>query len=58
MRHVIGDASTLHKACLGELTRHLVELVNQLISHAMVQQCAGSLPLQETDLTRAWRAKK
>lgn len=52
-----------HAACgrrvarLGELARHLGELVNQLINHAMVQYRAGSLPLQEIDLTRLARAE-
>jgi two-component system sensor histidine kinase TctE len=48
-------ASDRHLARLGELTRHLGELVNQLINHAMVQHRAGSVPLQEIDLARLAR---
>jgi two-component system sensor histidine kinase TctE len=48
-------ASARRVARLGELTRHLGELVNQLINHAMVQHRAGAVPLQEIDLARLAR---
>ncbi|MBU6501457.1 MAG: HAMP domain-containing histidine kinase [Burkholderiales bacterium] len=40
-----------HEARLRELTHHLGELVNQLISHAMVQHRADSAPLESINLT-------
>lgn len=46
---------TRHVARLGELTRQLGELVNQLINHAMVQHRAGSVPLQDVDIARLVR---
>ena len=49
-----GDADK-HLSRLGELTRQLGALVNQLINHAMVQHRAGSVPLQRIDLARLAR---
>jgi two-component system sensor histidine kinase TctE len=54
MEHDQGAAGR-HLARLGELTRHLGELVNQLINHAMVQHRAESEPRQEIDLARLAR---
>lgn len=48
-------AGARHVARLGELTRHLGELVNQLINHAMVQHRADSVSLHEIDLARLAR---
>jgi two-component system sensor histidine kinase TctE len=52
-----GDpaGSRRHVARLGELTRNLGELVNQLINHAMVQHRADSIPFHEIDLARLAR---
>ena len=46
-----------HLARLRELTHALGELVNQLVSHAMVQHRAGSEPLETIDLGGLARAE-
>lgn len=45
-----APARAQHLARARELTRHLGELVNQLINHAMVQHRADSVVLQPIDL--------
>ena len=50
-----AQSRSRHLARLQELTTHLGELVNQLISHAMVQYRAESAPMESLDLCKLAR---